>query len=78
MSISLKEITHTDGDVYYEVEFVNGALLGEFYREVDGYYVFLPLLRGGFWDQYVLQELSEKLLELNREWDEQIQRDLSI
>ena len=60
----------------YHVYFDNGVLLGEFYAEVDGYYVFTPKLRGGFWKSYVLRTIADKLDELNKEWDEQIKREL--
>lgn len=47
----------------------NGVKLGQLLREVDGYFVFYPELRGGFWPSYMLREISNKLEGLNAPWD---------
>lgn len=60
----------------YNVQHWNGLLIGTFYMEVDGYYVFQPNVRGGYWPGYMLRALSDALEELNKEWDEIVEREL--
>ena len=51
--------------------------LGEFYREIDGYYVIEPNReRGGFYSEWYLQKLLELLTELNLEWDAKVSEGL--
>jgi hypothetical protein len=51
----------------------NGVYLGYAYKEVDGYYVFVFGNNfGGFWSDYSLREIANKLTELNLEWDKHI------
>lgn len=59
------------------VEFTNGKLLGEFYREVDGYYVFDPESGSGYWPEWLLRALADELEELNKEWNEQVEREIN-
>lgn len=55
---------------FYDVSFHNGKKLGSFYMEVDGYYVFNPdMENGGYWNEYSLKLIIQKLEELNKEWD---------
>lgn len=56
----------------YDVVFNNGKKLGEFYMEVDGYYVYQPLEGGGFLNEHSLKLILEKLTEINKEWDNHI------
>lgn len=57
----------------YDVIFNNGKKLGQFYMEVDGYFVFQPdITNGGFWNEYTLKLILKKLEELNLEWDNHI------
>lgn len=57
----------------YDVIFNNGKKLGQFYMEVDGYFVFQPdITNGGFWNEYTLKLILKKLEELNQEWDNHI------
>lgn len=58
-------------EVYY-----NTILLGDIYKEVDGFFVFsfnCDLRREGFWTEYVFLTIGNKLKELNNEWNEQIE-----
>lgn len=57
----------------YKVKAYNGVDMGEFYMEVDGYYVYVPILRGGFWPAYMLRAVADKLDEVNASWDKQVQ-----
>lgn len=61
----------------YSVHYENGVFLGYFYVEVDGYLVFQPEHRGGYWDSHVLIAIGKKLEELNKPWDEKVNADLS-
>lgn len=60
------------GGGIYKVLYSNGALLGQFMRLEDGYYVFFPDLNGGAWDGFLLQEISSTLYELNKDWDKEV------
>ena len=53
--------------------YINGHVLGEFYREVDGYYVFVfaePNV--GCWEAHVLREIADTLDEMNAPWDAEV------
>ncbi len=63
-------------DFEYEVYYNNGMLLGSIYQEIDGYFVFLPILRQGYWDGPVLEQIAKYLEDLNKEWDKEIQETL--
>lgn len=54
--------------VYYE----NGARLGEILREVDGYFYFFPEPMGGFWQSHGMREIADKMDEMNKPWDQEI------
>lgn len=51
-------------------------LTGQIYREVDGYFVFAPNDRGGFFDAQSLRAIADYLDQLNKDWDAQIQEDM--
>lgn len=59
----------------------NSKHIGYAYKEVDGYYVFIPSNSpsewGKFWSGYALRSIANKLDELNKEWDEKIQIDMA-
>lgn len=50
----------------------NGVLLGSFEQEVDGFYYFFPVLRGGFWEAYILHDIARKLDALNEAWSQKL------
>lgn len=56
----------------YDVIYVNGVNLGELYVEIDGYYVYWPSPRNGFWESHAMREIADKLDELNADWDRSI------
>lgn len=60
----------------YEVRHLSDVKLGEFYMEVDGFYVFEPESRTDYWPERILMALSLKLKELNFEWEQKIEKDL--
>jgi hypothetical protein len=57
----------------YDVVFNNGKKLGQFYMEVDGYYVFrIDTENNGFWTEYTLKLILVELEKLNKNWDNHI------
>lgn len=49
------------------------VVLGEFYQEVDGYYVWQPEnYQGGCYSQEFLESLVKELQRLNAPWDAQV------
>lgn len=59
-----------------DVTYNSGAFLGQFYIEVDGFWVFEPHTKGGCWSGQVLKMLHEKLQELNKGWEEELYKNL--
>jgi len=55
-----------------EVFYQNGVLLGTVYREIDGYYVFLPKYNGGYWKAFIMKAIADKIDGLNKGWDEEV------
>lgn len=66
------KFTKQDNDVY-KLTFYTGIEMGEFYKEIDGYYVYWPIQRNGFWESYVLRIIADKLDELNEPYDKEVQ-----
>ena len=59
---------HLEADgLYY-----GNVLIGDVYQEVDGYFVFVPGGRGGYWSSHELKMVSEFLDELNEPWDREV------
>lgn len=60
--------------VYYR----NDVKIGEFVINDDGYYVFFPNDdRSGYWNAELLVAVGQKLMEMNKEWHEQVKGCLS-
>lgn len=68
-----KSLKQVEERLYYG----NGVYMGDVLAGVDGYYVFWPELRGGYWSEGMLLEIVNHLKALNAEWDAQVQKDLS-
>lgn len=60
----------------YRVYWGNGCYSGDIYREVDGYFVWLPKSMAGSYAAHFLRAIADKLDEMNKEWDEQARREL--
>lgn len=60
----------------YDVITKNDLMIGSFIRDVDGYFYFWADRNDGAWTSYVLRELSDKLNELNKVWDDQVEHEL--
>ncbi len=70
--ITLDKIT----DTRYGLKFENGSNLGEFLALEDGYFYWFPAISGsGAYASYILVELSEKLIKLNKAWDLKIKKE---
>ena len=62
----------------YRIEFKPNKYLGDFIMEIDGYFVWYPDFSNfGFYSDYVLLELGNKLKELNKDWDNKIKQELN-
>ena len=59
-----------------ELFYQNGVKLGEILADVDGFYYFWPELKGGSWAAEMLKQIGELLDEMNKPWQEQIEREL--
>jgi len=71
--IDIREVTPGIKDFYFS----NGVHLGFAYREVDGYYYFrFQHDRFGIFAGSQLRMISDKLGELNAEWDKKVDKDL--
>lgn len=68
MKLNLEQV----GEATYNVKTNGGLKLGEFYREVDGFYVFYPGEREGFYSEEYLGALIFELQQLNAPWKENI------
>lgn len=57
-------------EVYYE----NGVDLGEIGMLEDGFYYYWPKLRAGCWSSHVMREIADKIDELDKPYQEQIDK----
>ena len=55
-----------------QVHYTNDVKMGELLVNDDGYLVFFPELRGGYWSDWNLKELADKMIELNVPWDKEL------
>ena len=56
----------------------NTVKLGEVFAKEDGYYDFWPEeFSAGYWPAYLLRAVADLLDEMNREWDEHLNKTLS-
>ena len=62
------ELVEKEGKLYTE----KGAELGDVYREVDGYLVFVPKVGAGFQTEYSLRLIADFLENANKGHDEKI------
>ena len=68
-----EELVLTFTGVFYTVAWSNGVYLGDFAKDVDGYYYYWPSpYPNGSWPAYALRMIADKLDELNKEWDDEI------
>lgn len=73
MKMALLSFMNTQGlNLTYEVYYENGVFLGTLDQGVDGFYEYWPELRPGSWSSHVLREIADKIDELDRPWQENI------
>jgi hypothetical protein len=52
----------------------NGINLGEVLLDIDGYFYFWPNISiGGAWTSPLLREIADKLDEMNKDWDLEVE-----
>jgi len=73
MNIIYKQINQQK----YSVRNKNGKLIGEFIRDVDGYFYFWSENNLGAWPSHLLRDIADKLDEINQLWDEHIEKELN-
>lgn len=57
---------------YYQVEWNYSKSIGVFYREVDGYFVWILPTLNGYLGSYTIRQIAERLDRLNQAWDEMV------
>ena len=62
----------------YNLVTKNGKLIGELLQDIDGYFYFWPTDNNGAWASNHLRELANKLDELNKEWDKQVEKETKL
>jgi hypothetical protein len=66
-----------DGPHRYHFAFNNGAKLGVAEASDDGYFYFWPEnAQRGYWAPYLLRAIADKLDEINKPWNDVVERDL--
>lgn len=58
------------------VLYENGVDMGVMYVEVDGYYVYQPIQRFGYWSAEVMRAVADTLDVLNKPWDRIVNADI--
>ena len=71
--IQLKSTDRIHG--VYEVYF-SEKRIGTFLIQDDGYYGFYTESDSGYWSSYALRLIADKLDEMNKEWDDQVKKDI--
>ncbi len=61
----------------YNIITKNGKLLGELLMDVDGYFYFWPEDNNGAWAANHLRDVADRLDEVNKDWNNQIIKELS-
>lgn len=67
------ELVEKSGKLYTE----RGSELGDVYREVDGYLVFVPKAVSGFYNEYSLRLIADFLENANKEHDTRVKKFLN-
>lgn len=62
---------------YYAVLTDQKVHIGDLDQELDGYYYFTPINRGGFWAGWILKDIAFKLEALNEAWNQRVAIELS-
>jgi hypothetical protein len=54
--------------------FVLKQYVGRFIRDIDGYFCYDPSIGDGLWSEYELRLIVDKLRELNRPWNDHLDK----
>jgi len=65
----------TDG--IYTVYFNKKKVIGSFVMQDDGYFGYYPNEISGYWSSHALRLVANELDELNKEWNEYIEKNLT-
>lgn len=69
------ELQSTESKYRYEVYF-HKQHLGYFYTEIDGFWVFMALSNRGYWNEFSLRMIADKLEEMNKPYNKILQNEL--
>jgi hypothetical protein len=69
--ITVTLTTPTAGEIYF-----NQKYLGIVTVQEDGYFGYYSTEPSGYWSSYALRLIADKLDEMNKEWDEQVKKDI--
>jgi len=59
-------------DKTYHLETNNGSLVGKIEPADDGFLYFWPELRAGFWSEELMRDIADKLKELNKPYNDEL------
>jgi len=76
MSIIYQQINQRQYIVRANIDFPQREV-GSLVMDVDGYFYFWPVDNNGAWSSYHLKEVANKLDEINKQWNEQLEKDLN-
>ena len=74
MTSPIKYITQEGTSTIQVTMEKSGLIVGELYRECDGFYVLDLVSKQGYLPSWYLLELGNKLVELNKPWQDEIER----
>jgi len=63
------------GDERFEL-FYRKQHIGYVYKEIDGFYVFQAKTNTGYWNEYSLRQIADKLETMNEPWNKYIEENL--
>jgi hypothetical protein len=56
--------------------YFNKKIIGSFVIQDDGYYGYYTTETSGYWSSYALRSIADALDKLNKDWDEQVKKDI--
>jgi len=71
---NMKLILEKHNETTYKITNINKIHLGEFYQEVDGFFVFIPGSEYGCYTEQFLESLLFELHQLNDPWKENVRK----
>ena len=70
-----KYLTFIEHNGKYNILYENGVYLGDIIQKEDGFYDWWPPFpsNGGCWSSYVLREIADKIDELNKPYEKELE-----